>query len=353
MPRTGLMFREKLTITVVIVCAIIGASMLADYLITIVLLHDYAGYTPFITLAIAVIVAVPVTYALVASRFNLKLARDALSAARDTAETAKRETLAALQSVEIARRKAEEDRIAANEASRAKSEFLANMSHELRTPLNAILGFSEMLTSPAFAERREEYARLINSSGLHLLGLVNDLLDLSRIEADKVELHNEDIRIDGLVRSCVEIVRPRADEGKLALVITIDSGLPEIIGDRRALAQILLNLLANAIKFTNAGKCVEVFARPGPENGLSLGVRDEGMGIPEAEQARLFERFGQSRYDVSHTTKGAGLGLPIVKGLTEAHGGRVALQSRLGEGTCVTIWLPQSRLKAQLRITVA
>jgi two-component system, cell cycle sensor histidine kinase PleC len=347
------MFREKLLITVAIVSAIIGATMLVDYLITIVLLHDYAGYTPFITVAIAVIVAFPVTYALVASRFNLKYARDQLALARDAAETAKRETLEALQSVEIARRKAEEDRIAATEASRAKSEFLANMSHELRTPLNAILGFSEMLASPAFAPKREEYALLINSSGLHLLGLVNDLLDLSRIEADKVELHEEDIVIDGLVRGCVEIVRPRANEGRLALVSAVEAGLPEIVGDRRALAQILLNLLSNAIKFSHAGKSIEVFARPGPENGLSLGVRDEGTGIPEEDQARLFERFGQSRHDISHSTNGAGLGLPIVKGLTEAHGGRVALQSRIGEGTCVTVWLPQSRLKAHLRITAA
>jgi two-component system, cell cycle sensor histidine kinase PleC len=347
------MFREKLTITIAIVSAIVGAAMLVDYLITIVLLRDYAGYTPLITLAIAVIVAVPVTYALVASRFNLKQARDALTLARDAAEAAKRETLEALLSVEIARCKAEEDRVAATEASRAKSEFLANMSHELRTPLNAILGFSEMLASRAFAERREEYAQLINSSGLHLLGLVNDLLDLSRIEADKVELHDEEIRIDGLVRTCVDIVRPRADEGHLALISAVDIGLPEIVGDRRALAQILLNLLSNAIKFSNAGKSIEVFARPGPENGLCLGVRDEGTGIPEEDQPRLFERFGQSRYDVSHSAKGAGLGLPIVKGLTEAHGGRVALQSRIGEGTCVTIWLPQSRLKTKLRITAA
>jgi signal transduction histidine kinase len=347
------MFREKLTITVVVVCAIIGATMLVDYLITIVLLRDYAGYTPAITFAIVTIIAAPVTYALIASRFNLKFARDQLAAARDAAEAARRETLEALRLVEIARRKAEEDRIAATEASRAKSEFLANMSHELRTPLNAILGFSEMLTSPAFAKRHEEYGHLINSSGMHLLDLVNDLLDLSRIEANKVELHEEDVVIDNLVRGCFEIVRPRAHEGQLVLVSKLDPGLPEIVGDRRALAQILLNLLSNAIKFSHAGKSIEVFARPGPENGLSLGVRDEGMGIAEKDQACLFERFGQSRYDITDFTKGAGLGLPIVKGLTEAHGGRVALRSRTGEGTCVTIWLPQSRLKQRQQITAA
>ena len=146
------------------------------------------------------------------------------------------------------------------------------------------------------------------------MGLVNDLLDLSRIEADKVELHEEDIVIDGLVRGCVEIVRPRANEGRLALVSAVEAGLPEIVGDRRALAQILLNLLSNAIKFSNAGKSIEIFARRCPDSGLFLGVRDEGAGIAEEDQPRLFERFGQSRYDISHSAKGEDLGFPSSKG---------------------------------------
>src|SRR5271156_3025693 len=155
------MFRDKIIATCIWASAIIASAMVADYLITIVILDDHAGYTPFITLAISVIVSLPATYAFVSGRANLREARDALTKARDAAEEAKKATLEALRAVEISRRKAEDDRVAAGGASRTKSEFLANMSHELRTPLNAILGFSEMLTSNAFASKREEYARVI------------------------------------------------------------------------------------------------------------------------------------------------------------------------------------------------
>ena len=327
------MFREKLTITVVVVCAIIGATMLVDYLITIVLLRDYAGYTPAITFAIVTIIAAPVTYALIASRFNLKFARDQLAAARDAAEAARRETLEALRLVEIARRKAEEDRIAATEASRAKSEFLANMSHELRTPLNAILGFSEMLTSPAFAKRHEEYGHLINSSGMHLLDLVNDLLDLSRIEANKVELHEEDVVIDNLVRGCFEIVRPRAHEGQLVLVSKLDPGLPEIVGDRRALAQILLNLLSNAIKFTPEKGRVRVRAFPEGDRHFRLEVEDNGIGIKPEDIPRLFVEFQQLDAGAAKKYPGTGLGLALTKRLVEAQGGSVGVRSGPGEGS--------------------
>ena len=347
------MFRDKLTATALLSCAIIAAAMVVDYLVTIVILNDHAGYTPFVTLTIATIVSAPAVYIFVNGRVNLRRTRDDLTVARDAAEDAKKATLAALAAVEVARRKAEEDRVAAIAASRAKSEFLANMSHELRTPLNAILGFSEMLASSAFAGKREEYARVIHSSGKHLLGLVNDLLDLSRIEANKVVLRDEAIDVEDLVRACVDVIRPRADEEALRLQCRVAEKLPEVVGDRRALMQIVLNLLSNAVKFTQSGKLVEAFAYLDADGGLLIGVRDEGMGIPEDEQARMFERFGQGRHDISNTAKGAGLGLPIVKGLAEAHGGRVAMQSRLGEGTCVTIWLPQARLKTRRRVSAA
>ena len=347
------MFRDKIIASCVWAGAIIAAAMLVDYLITIVILDNYTAYTPLVTLAIATIVAVPVTYALVSSRVNLREARDALAIARDAAEAAERATLEALRAVEISRYKAEEERIAALEASRAKSEFLANMSHELRTPLNAILGFSEMLSSSAFASKREEYARVIHSSGKHLLGLVNDLLDLSRIEANKLELHDETIDVEELVRTCIEVIRPRAAEEMLRLECRVAPALPDAICDRRALMQILLNLLSNAVKFTQSGKLVEIFARIDPDGGLAFGVRDEGTGIAEDEQARMFERFGQGRHDISGAAKGAGLGLPIVKGLAEAHGGRVTMTSCLGEGTCVTVWLPPRRLRARRQISAA
>jgi signal transduction histidine kinase len=319
------MLRRKLITTAFIACVVVGAVMAVDFVLDIVILHDYASYTPLITFAIALIVALPVVYWLVSTQFNLRDARDALAKARDSALA----------------------------ASRAKSEFLANMSHELRTPLNAIIGFSELLCSDAFAERREEYARMIHTSGTHLLELVDSILDLSRIEANKIELQNEDIDVNDLIRECMVFVEPRAQEGHLRLVYRVSPRLPHILADRRALKQILLNLLANACKFTHAGGSVEAFARVETDGGICLGVKDEGTGIAEEEQARMFERFGQGRHDIKQAAKGTGLGLPIVKGLTEAHGGRVLLQSRPGEGTCVTVWLPRARVRPQKRSAAA
>jgi two-component system cell cycle sensor histidine kinase PleC len=347
------MFREKLITTLAVASAIVAAAMAADFAITIGILNDHAAYMPLVTFSISTLVALPATYVFVSSRINLRLARDAHAEACRTAEDAKKETLEALRAADEARRKAEEDRSRAIEASRAKSEFLANMSHELRTPLNAILGFSEMLASDTFDHKREEYAHIIHSSGRHLLGLVNDLLDLSRIEANKVDLRDDLVVMDEIVRVSMEVLLPRARETNIELHCRVEPGLPLIAADRRAMLQIVLNLLSNAIKFTEPGKRVEIFARRESDGGLSFGVRDEGAGIAESEQARMFERFGQGRHDVTLAGKGTGLGLPIVKGLAEAHGGRVTMQSRLGEGTCVTVWLPPERLKNASRIAAA
>jgi two-component system cell cycle sensor histidine kinase PleC len=341
------MFREKLIATLVIATAIVGATMLADFIISILILHNWPGYTPFVTFAISTLVAIPVTYGFVRGRANLRQTRDALAAALAAAQDARSSAQDSLREVEKARAKAETDRVAAIEASRAKSEFLANMSHELRTPLNAILGFSEALSSGTFAAKREEYSRLIHASGTHLLGLVNDLLDLSRIEANKVELRDEEINVRLLLDECISIVEPAVAQKNLVIQVQISTGLPNAVGDRQALRQILLNLLSNAIKFSNAESRIDVFAINASGGGMSLGVRDEGSGIPENEQERMFERFGQGRHDISFAHKGTGLGLPIVKGLTEAHGGRVTMESRLGEGTTVTIWLPPERMIAQ------
>ena len=250
---------------------------------------------------------------------------------------------------DIALRRARDDlaaaRDAAIEASRAKTNFLANMSHELRTPLNAIIGFAELLSINGFAERRVEYAQLIHGSGTHLLGLVNDLLDLSRIEAGKLELQNEEDCMERLIDECLTTVGPRARNGALKLVTNLERPLPKLFGDRRALRQILLNLLANAIKFTDRGGSVEVFARHKPFEEFAFGVRDSGVGIAAEDQQRVFERFGQARHDVASTEKGTGLGLPIVRGLTEAHGGRVTLESCVGQRTSVTVWLPSDCIR--------
>jgi two-component system, cell cycle sensor histidine kinase PleC len=319
------MLLKKLIATAFAASAIIGAVMVVDYILDVVILERYASYTPLITLTIAAVVALPVTYLLVSAQIDLQTTRDALTKARDSALA----------------------------ASRAKSEFLANMSHELRTPLNAIIGFSELLSSEAFAERRVEYARMIHASGAHLLALVDSILDLSRIEANKVELRDEEIDMNSLIQECLAFMEPRAQEGQLRLVFRVSPRLPHVLGDRRALKQILLNLLGNAVKFTQAGGCVECFACTEADGGLSFGVKDEGPGIAEEDLARMFERFGQGRHDITQSVKGTGLGLPIVKGLAEAHGGWVRLESRPGAGTCVTVWLPRGRVRPHRRSAAA
>jgi signal transduction histidine kinase len=319
------MFREKLLTTLVWSTVPIAGAMFADYAITILLLHAWQSYTPFITLSVAVIVSLPVCYALVSGRIDLRHARDDLAAARDTAVS----------------------------ANQTKTLFFANVSHELRTPLNAIIGFSELLALDAFAPKRREYADLIHRSGKHLLGLVNDLLDLARIEAGKFDLQCENVNLEELIDECARIVEIRARESGIGLVRRVPPGLPRAFADRRALKQILLNLLTNAIKFTRIDGAVEIFARLSSAGELSFGVKDDGVGIAEEDQARVFERFGQGRHDVAGVDEGAGLGLPIVKGLAEAHGGRVILESRLGEGACVTVVLPRERSIPLQKIALA
>jgi signal transduction histidine kinase len=192
-----------------------------------------------------------------------------------------------------------------------------------------------------------EYAHLINDAGVHLLDLVNDLLDLSRIEAGKLELHSEAVDLAALIDECARTVEPRVRAAALRLVRTVARDLPDVMGDRRAFKQILFNLLGNAIKFSEPGKTIEMFASPLASGELAFGVRDQGTGIAPEDLARVFERFGQVRHDISNPKEGAGLGLPIVKGLVDAHGGRIELESQVGHGTCVTIWLPAAAIAAR------
>ena len=250
----------------------------------------------------------------------------------------------------LAKSKLESDRARerAESASRAKSEFLANMSHELRTPLNAILGFAEIIQSGhirALSGKHHEYAAIIHDSGQHLLALINDILDLARIEAGALQLRETDMDIPRLVAECIKTMSVRAEKNRLTLLRQIPRHLPQIYADARALRQVLLNLVSNALKFTHDGGRVVVFARLEPDGGLALGVSDTGIGIAAEDHERVFQSFGQGRHDVATPEKGTGLGLPIVKGLTEAHGGRVQLDSRLGDGTTVTIFLPASRVR--------
>ena len=313
------MLKQKLLTTLSWTVACIAVAMTTDYLVTIVLLGDRAGYTPLITLLISVVVSVPATFFLVSSKYDLRKARDELALARDQAL----------------------------DASRSKTVFFANMSHELRTPLNAIIGFSQLLKADIFAPRRVEYAQLIYGSAEHLLTLVNDLLDVSRIEAGKVELHDTEVPLASLLDECCNIVEPRLRVARLRLVRNIPADLPAVIGDGRALKQIALNLLTNAIKFSQPESLVEVFASVSSSGALEFSVRDEGIGIAPDDQARVFERYGRAEHQLSQGQEGTGLGLPIVRGLVEAHGGEVFLDSELGVGTRVTVRLPVNRVVYQ------
>jgi len=240
----------------------------------------------------------------------------------------------------------------AEAASRAKSEFLANMSHELRTPLNAILGFSEMIFSNALGTnpaRYREYAELVHESGNHLLALVNDILDLAKIESGKLELREDDIDLVALILETARLLGDQAAAAQLHLLSELEPDLPALRADGRALRQILINLLSNAIKYTPAGGEVSVFANISDTGEIVLGVRDTGVGIDPRDQRRVFSSFGQGRHDVAAGGKGTGLGLAIVKGLCEAHGGRITLASQVGRGTCVSIALPAARALTRLK----
>jgi signal transduction histidine kinase len=341
----SVLLRQKLVMTALWSIALIACAMAIDYMVSILVMHNPEGYTPLITLMISAILTIPSVYVFVNGHYNLKAVSIELIAARDAAETAREGTLAAFALADAARNAAERDREVALEASAAKSQFLANMSHELRTPLNAILGYSELLALDRFADKRTEYAGLIHKSGAHLLGLINDLLDLARIEAGQMEVDGESVNLAEIIEDCVSLLQPRADSGRVILGTTLAARLPRVQANARPLKQIVLNLLSNAVKFTPPQGQAVVFAHIDPDRALLFGVRDSGIGIAAEDQQRVFERFGQARHDATVADRGTGLGLPIVKGLVEALKGRIVLKSELGQGTCVTVSIPRERLE--------
>jgi cell cycle sensor histidine kinase DivJ len=242
-----------------------------------------------------------------------------------------------------------EARDAALDASKAKSRFLANMSHELRTPLNAIIGFSEVMTREMFGSigpRYQEYSRLIHESGAHLLELINSVLDMSKIEAGKFELHEELFELEDMAESAVRFLRIPAERGGVALGLTVAPGARLVFADRRAVKQILVNLLSNGVKYTPPGGAVRVTATAGP-GGVEIAVADTGTGISAADLERLGKPFEQVENAETRAKEGTGLGLALVKSLAAMHGGDAHLASALGEGTTVTVRLPHAAVNAQ------
>jgi cell cycle sensor histidine kinase DivJ len=267
-------------------------------------------------------------------------------AATDAGPPSNREVVAVSRDITPRKRQhqaLEDARADAERANAAKSRFLATMSHELRTPLNAIIGFSDMLKNEEVlmldGERRVEYAGLINDSGHHLLAVVNGILDMSKIETDNFEITPEPFKPAQAVTGCCDMLALRALEAGVALEKIVGDDLPEIVADKRALNQILLNLVSNAIRFTDRGGKVMVSVRAEAAN-IAIVVEDSGVGISEEDLLRVGEPYFQAGASYDRRHGGTGLGLSIVKGLVRLHGGDISIRSRVGEGTRVTVSLP-------------
>jgi signal transduction histidine kinase len=232
----------------------------------------------------------------------------------------------------------------AESASQAKSAFLATMSHELRTPLNAILGFSEIMTLETFgplgSQNYRDYSRDIYDSGMHLLRVINDVLDLSKVEAGRLELRRTDVDVEESVQVALRFFRERSKKAALTLTAQIEPGLPVLHADERVVRQCILNLVSNAIKFTPAGGTVLVSARRDAAGWIAIGVADNGIGIAESDLPRVLTPFGQADNAYTRKHDGTGLGLPLVKSFTELHAGTFEIRSVLGAGTTVTIRFP-------------
>jgi signal transduction histidine kinase len=288
------------------------------------LLHTVAAALPGVLLALAILTVVWTVPSRIVRHAFERLADNEreLRAARDNAEA----------------------------GNRAKSEFLATMSHELRTPLNAIIGFAELMNRRMFGalghHQYEEYTRIIVESGTHLLSMVNDILDLTKADVGMLDVLDESVDLSGIIGQASKMVEPQAIAAGIDLQCCVSEGCPGLRGDARRLKQVVLNLLSNAMKFTERGGQVEVSLAGAVEVGLKLTVRDTGIGIAERDIPRALSVFQQVDSSLGRKYEGSGLGLPLAKRLIEAHGGTMTLESRVGEGTCVTAHFPADRLCA-------
>ncbi|MGO4872712.1 MAG: sensor histidine kinase [Roseiarcus sp.] len=255
---------------------------------------------------------------------------------------------ALIAELEQAKLNSDEARRRAEGANLAKSRFLATMSHELRTPLNAILGFSEVMKAELFGAHAvaayKDYSNDIHSSGQHLLMLINEILDLSRVEAGRYELKEESVSLPGVVEECRHLLAMRAKNRAISISEALDKDLPRIWADERAVRQVTLNLLSNAIKFTPQGGSIAIKVGWTSSGGQYLSIRDTGPGIAEEEIPIVLASFGRGSLAQKNADEGTGLGLPIVKGLVELHGGEFRLKSKLREGTEVIVIFPPERV---------
>jgi PAS domain S-box-containing protein len=266
-----------------------------------------------------------------------------LVAVRDITE--RKEIEAALQDAKTA----------AETSNRTKSEFLANMSHELRTPLNAVIGFSEIfmheMMGPLGNEKYQDYASDIHSSGKHLLNLINDILDISKIESGEARMFEEEIDVGEIVNSTLRLLAERAATNHITIVAEIGTGLPLLCADERKLKQILINLVSNAVKFSNSGGEIVIRVWSAMESGFVIQVEDSGIGIALQDIPKALAPFQQIESDLNRSYEGTGLGLPLTKSLVELHGGSLNLESQLGVGTTVTVRFPASRITSRAEIS--
>jgi signal transduction histidine kinase len=256
--------------------------------------------------------------------------------------------VAARVSLELQRREAEgrlrEAKEAAEAANRAKSQLLANMSHELRTPLNAIIGFSQLIGAealgPAGRPEYRDYALDINASSQNLLQIINDVLDVSRIEAGMLTPREAEVDLAAMLRQCRRCIELRAATAQVALSAEIPEELPVVVADEAMLKRVVMNLLSNALKFTPKGGSIAVRARPEADRGVVVSVHDTGIGIADGDFGNIFRPFVQLDGGLNRKFEGTGLGLPLAKGLVELHGGTISVASALGQGTTMSVFLP-------------
>jgi two-component system cell cycle sensor histidine kinase PleC len=345
-PSTPMLFVMLLIVAVesMLASSMPVAMLAATIPVTLAVAVDFTldgGLTNYILAALA----------LTAQGYFTMLAHRLYSTTLATIE-ARAEKDALIGELEQAKAKSDEARRHAEAANIAKSRFLAQMSHELRTPLNAILGFSEVMKSEVFGPHAvptyKEYAADIHNSGVHLLNLINEILDLSRIEAGRYELNEEAVSLPQIVEDCHHLLKLRARNRGITIHEIFEPELPRLWGDERAVRQICLNLLSNAIKFTPQGG--EVWLKVGwtASGGQYLTVKDTGSGIAEEEIPIVLASFGQGSNAIKSAEQGTGLGLPIAKSLVDLHGGTFTLRSKLREGTEVIVTFPPERVMAAL-----